>query len=81
MAPRTGRATNKAHNKAKGERNKKEEKVLPAVIDIIINNVLPPPGKQVTLKGITTDKVLDVNVETCHLTNISFHHEASKTDL
>jgi hypothetical protein len=24
--------------------------VLPAVIDIIINNVLPPPGKQVTLK-------------------------------
>ncbi|CAK9230200.1 unnamed protein product [Sphagnum troendelagicum] len=85
MAPRTERATNKAHNKAKGERKKKEEKVLPAVIDIIINNVLPPPGKQVTLKGIATDKVLDVrrllavNVETCHLTNISFHHEASKT--
>jgi hypothetical protein len=36
------------------------------------------------MQGITTDKVLDVrrllavNVETCHLTNISFHHEASK---
>jgi hypothetical protein len=37
------------------------------------------------MQGITTDKVLDVrrllavDVETCHLTNISFHHEASKT--
>jgi len=35
------------------------------------------------LQGITTDRLLDVrrllavDVETCHLTNFSFHHEAN----
>jgi hypothetical protein len=37
----------------------------------------------VFLQGITTDRLLDirrllaVNVQTCHLTNYSLHHEAS----
>lgn len=77
MAPRTSRA--KAH-KLKGEKKKKEEKILPAAIDIV---VVLPDGNEITLKGITTDRLLDirrllaVNVQTCHLTNYSFHHEAS----
>ncbi|KAH7422615.1 hypothetical protein KP509_12G017100 [Ceratopteris richardii] len=75
MAPRTGKA--KAH-KAKGEKKKKEEKTLPVILDI---GVIIPNGHQITLKGITTDRILDVrrllrvHTETCHLTNISFSHE------
>ncbi|KAF8407168.1 hypothetical protein HHK36_006294 [Tetracentron sinense] len=75
MAPRTGRA--KA-NKAKGEKKKKEDKVMPSVIDI---TVVTPYDSHVMLKGISTDKILDVrklldmNVETCHLTNYSLSHE------
>ncbi|KAJ6958164.1 protein TSS-like [Populus alba x Populus x berolinensis] len=63
MAPRTGKA--KPH-KAKGEKKKKEEKVLPTVIEAT---------------GISTDRILDVrkllgvHVETCHLTNFSLSHE------
>ncbi|CAK9258474.1 unnamed protein product [Sphagnum jensenii] len=77
MAPRAGRA--KAH-KSKGEKKKKEEKIFPAVLDIAV--LLPDDNNnQVILKGITTDRILDVrrllaaHVETCHLTNISFQHE------
>ncbi|CAK9197344.1 unnamed protein product [Sphagnum troendelagicum] len=77
MAPRAGRA--KAH-KSKGEKKKKEEKIFPAVLDIVV--LLPDDNNnQVILKGITTDRILDVrrllaaHVETCHLTNISFQHE------
>ncbi|KAI4344329.1 hypothetical protein L6164_011568 [Bauhinia variegata] len=75
MAPKTGKT--KPH-KAKGEKKKKEEKVLPTVIEI---NVETPDDSQVTLKGITTDRILDVrkllgvHVETCHLTNFSISHE------
>ncbi|GAB2267486.1 hypothetical protein Dimus_002470 [Dionaea muscipula] len=75
MAPKAGKA--KPH-KAKGEKKKKEEKVLPMVIEVTITT---PDGSQVTLKGISTDKVLDVrkllavHVETCHLTNYSLSHE------
>lgn len=75
MAPRTGRA--KPH-KAKGDKKKKEEKILPTVLDITVNT---PDESQIILKGISTDRILDVrrllavNVETCHLTNYSLSHE------
>lgn len=75
MAPKSGRS--KGH-KPKSEKKKKEEKVVPSVIDIIVNT---PYDTQVTLKGISTDKMLDVrrllasNVETCHITNYSLSHE------
>ncbi|KAF3450909.1 hypothetical protein FNV43_RR06998 [Rhamnella rubrinervis] len=75
MAPRSGRG--KA-NKAKADRKKKEEKVVPSALDI---TVITPYETQVILKGISTDKILDVrkllavNVETCHLTNYSLSHE------
>ncbi|XP_065848937.1 protein REDUCED CHLOROPLAST COVERAGE 2 [Euphorbia lathyris] len=75
MAPKTGKA--KPH-KLKGEKKKKEEKVLPVVIEISIET---PDDSQVTLKGISTDRILDVrkllgvHVETCHFTNFSLSHE------
>ncbi|KAA8541942.1 hypothetical protein F0562_023094 [Nyssa sinensis] len=75
MAPRSTRGKS---NKAKAEKKKKEEKVLPTVLDII---VITPYETQVILKGISTDKILDVkkllasSVETCHFTNYSLSHE------
>ncbi|KDO39679.1 hypothetical protein CISIN_1g045792mg, partial [Citrus sinensis] len=51
---------------------------VPSVLDITI---ITPYESQVVLKGISTDKILDVkkllasNVETCHLTNYSLSHE------
>ncbi|KAK3032246.1 hypothetical protein RJ639_035539, partial [Escallonia herrerae] len=76
MAPKAGKA--KPH-KAKGEKKKKkEEKVLPTMIEITVET---PDTSQVTLKGISTDRILDVrkllavHVETCHMTNYSFTHE------
>ncbi|GMH13786.1 hypothetical protein Nepgr_015627 [Nepenthes gracilis] len=75
MAPKAGKT--KLH-KAKGEKKKKEEKVLPMVIEITVEI---PEDSQVTLKGISTDRIFDVrkllavHVETCHLTNYSLSHE------
>ncbi|GMQ02269.1 hypothetical protein CsSME_00048577 [Camellia sinensis var. sinensis] len=75
MSPKTGKA--KPH-KPKGEKKKKEEKVLPTVIEITIET---PDESQVTLKAISTDRILDVkkllavHVETCHMTNYSLSHE------
>ncbi|XWS16492.1 hypothetical protein CRYUN_Cryun34aG0093000 [Craigia yunnanensis] len=75
MAPRSGRGKS---NKGKAEKKKKEEKVVPSVLDI---TVITPYESQVILKGISTDKILDVrrllasHVETCHLTNYSLAHE------
>ncbi|XP_075492104.1 protein REDUCED CHLOROPLAST COVERAGE 3-like [Primulina tabacum] len=75
MAPKSSRSKG---NKAKSERKKKEEKVVPSVLDVC---VITPYETQVVLKGISTDKILDVkkllavNVETCHLTNYSLSHE------
>ncbi|KAK4431900.1 protein TSS [Sesamum alatum] len=74
MAPKTGKT--KPH-KAKGEKKKKEEKVLPTVIEITVEI---PEDSQVTLKGISTDRILDVrgsrlkdsveiaSLKPCHLT-------------
>ncbi|KAM0957002.1 hypothetical protein ACFX2I_025140 [Malus domestica] len=73
MAPKSGRGK----NRSKSDKKKKEEKV-PSVLDI---TVITPYDTQVILKGISTDKILDVrkllavNVETCHLTNYSLSHE------
>lgn len=81
MAPKTGKA--KPH-KAKGEKKKKEEKVLPTVIEITVET---PDESQVTLKGISTDRILDVrrllgvHVETCHLTNFTLSHEVRGSKL
>ncbi|KAL5697864.1 hypothetical protein ACHQM5_028972 [Ranunculus cassubicifolius] len=75
MAPKSGRGKG---GKNKGEKKKKEEKVVPSVLDI---TVVTPYDSQIILKGISTDKILDVrkllavNVETCHLTNFSLSHE------
>ncbi|XP_038989066.1 protein TSS isoform X2 [Phoenix dactylifera] len=76
MAPKAGRGRG---NKGKGEKKKKEEKVVPSVVHITVDT---PYESQVTLKGISTDRVLDVrkllgsHVETCHLTNYSLIHVA-----
>ncbi|KAJ4952898.1 hypothetical protein NE237_029730 [Protea cynaroides] len=75
MAPKTGKT--KLH-KTKGDKKKKEEKVLPTILDITVTT---PDYSQVTLKGISTDRILDirkllaVHVQTCHLTNYSLSHE------
>ncbi|PKH62111.1 hypothetical protein CRG98_050272 [Punica granatum] len=74
MAPRSGKAKSA---KAKAEKKKKEDKV-PSVLDI---TVITPYDTQVVLKGISTDRILDVrrlldnHVQTCHLTNYSLSHE------
>lgn len=76
MAPKSGKGKT---NKAKTEKKKKEEKaVAPSLVDII---VVTPYDSQIVLKGISTDKILDVRkllavkVETCHFTNYSLSHE------
>ncbi|ERN14126.1 hypothetical protein AMTR_s00021p00245460 [Amborella trichopoda] len=73
MAPRSN-----SRGKAKGEKKKKEEKVLPVVLDITVNLL---NDSQVILKGISTDRIIDVrrllsvNTETCSITNYSLSHE------
>ncbi|CAM8977575.1 unnamed protein product [Rhodiola kirilowii] len=73
MAPK-----NSGRGKAKGDKKKKEEKVLPVVLDITVNL---PDETSVVLKGISTDKIIDVrrllsvNTLTCHITNYSLAHE------
>ncbi|CAI9292085.1 unnamed protein product [Lactuca saligna] len=72
MAPKNGRG------KTKGDKKKKEEKVLPVVVDITVNL---PDDTHVILKGISTDRVIDirrllsVNTVTCNITNFSLSHE------
>ncbi|KAL5859534.1 hypothetical protein ACOSQ4_000830 [Xanthoceras sorbifolium] len=72
MAPRNSRG------KAKGDKKKKEEKVLPLVMDITVDL---PDETRVILKGISTDRIIDVrrllsvNTETCNITNFSLSHE------
>ncbi|MQM15558.1 hypothetical protein Taro_048505 [Colocasia esculenta] len=72
MAPRNSRG------KAKGEKKKKEEKVLPVVTDITVNL---PDETHVVLKGISTDRIIDVrrllceNTVTCGTTSYSLSHE------
>ncbi|KAL6507004.1 hypothetical protein OROHE_022139 [Orobanche hederae] len=83
MAPRSNRGKgNKPRNEKK--KKKEEKKVVPSFLDI---TVVTPYGTQVVLKGISTDKILDVkrllavNVETCHLTDYSLSHEVKGQNL
>ncbi|PSS24222.1 Protein TSS like [Actinidia chinensis var. chinensis] len=72
MAPKNSRG------KPKGDKKKKEEKVLPVVLDITVNL---PDETQVILKGISTDRIIDVrrllsaSTITCSITNFSLSHE------
>ncbi|KAL6871449.1 hypothetical protein ACP4OV_014278 [Aristida adscensionis] len=72
MAPKSKRG------KAKGEKKKKDEKVLPVAIDITVNL---PDQSHVVLKGISTDRIIDVrrllcvNTATCAITKYSLTHE------
>ncbi|KAJ6799447.1 protein TSS [Iris pallida] len=74
MAPKGGRGG----GKTKGEKKKKDEKVLPVAMDITINL---SDESQVILKGISTDKIIDVrrllgvNTVTCYVTSYSLSHE------
>ncbi|XP_042461981.1 protein TSS-like [Zingiber officinale] len=78
MAPKGGRG------KGKGERKKKEEKVLPLALDVRVNL---PDESHVVLKGISTDKIIDlrrllcVNTLSCSITNYSLSHEVKGSDL
>ncbi|CAN6233123.1 unnamed protein product [Urochloa humidicola] len=80
MAPKAG----KAKPKAKGDKKKKEEKVLPVVLDVTVET---PDYTHLTLKGISTDRILDirkllaVHVDTCHLTSYSLSHEVRGAQL
>ncbi|GMH21746.1 hypothetical protein Nepgr_023588 [Nepenthes gracilis] len=72
MALKNGRGKNR------GEKKKKEEKILPTAMDI---TVILPDETSVVLKGISTDKIIDVRkllsvkTKTCHITNFSLSHE------
>ncbi|KAH6789298.1 Tetratricopeptide repeat superfamily protein [Perilla frutescens var. frutescens] len=72
MAPKSGRG------KTKGDKKKKEEKVLPVMVDIKVNL---PDETHVILKGISTDRIIDirrllsVNTVSCNITNFSLSHE------
>lgn len=65
-------------SKGKGDKKKKEQKVLPIVMDITVN--LPDETHSI-LKGISTDRIIDVrrllsvNTITCNITNFSLSHE------
>lgn len=80
MAPKAG----KAKPRAKGDKKKKEEKVLPTVLDVTVET---PDYTHLTLKGISTDRILDirkllaVHVDTCHLTSYSLSHEVRGAQL
>nr|XP_043615358.1 protein TSS [Erigeron canadensis]XP_043615359.1 protein TSS [Erigeron canadensis] len=82
MAPRSSKGKG---NKTKSDnKKKKEEKVVPSVLDI---TVITPYETQAILKGISTDKIIDVkkllavNIDTCHLTNYSLSHEVKGAKL
>ncbi|KAL9245417.1 hypothetical protein vseg_019075 [Gypsophila vaccaria] len=72
MAPKNGRGKNK------GDKKKKEEKILPVLMDVVVNL---PDETSVILKGISTDRIIDVrkllsvNTMTCNITNFSLSHE------
>ena len=76
MAPRSSKGK---PNRGKGEKKKREDKVLvPSLVDITVTT---PYETQVILKGVSTDKIIDVkrllasHVDTCHLTNYSLSHQ------
>ncbi|CAN6876478.1 unnamed protein product [Brassica oleracea] len=78
MAPKNNRG------KTKGDKKKKEEKVLPVMVDVIVNL---PDETEAILKGISTDRIIDVrrllsvNFDTSHVTNYSLSHEVRGSQL
>ncbi|KAL8170586.1 hypothetical protein V2J09_022390 [Rumex salicifolius] len=78
MAPKSGKGKAHKAKSASDHRKKKEEKAVPNVLDI---TVVTPYDSPVTLRGISSDKIIDVrrllgsDVETCHFTNYSLSHE------
>ncbi|CAH8353902.1 unnamed protein product [Eruca vesicaria subsp. sativa] len=77
MAPRS--SSKGKSNRGKGEKKKREEKVLvPSLVEITVTT---PYETQVILRGVSTDKIIDVkrllasHVDTCHLTNYSLSHQ------
>ncbi|CAN8295947.1 unnamed protein product [Cochlearia groenlandica] len=78
MAPKNNRG------KTKGDKKKKEEKVLPVIVDVIVNL---PDETEAILKGISTDRIIDVrrllsvNFDTCHVTNFFLSHEIRGSQL
>ncbi|XP_010321505.2 protein REDUCED CHLOROPLAST COVERAGE 1 isoform X2 [Solanum lycopersicum] len=64
--------------KTKGDKKKKEEKVIPVAMDITVNL---KDETHIILKGISTDRIIDVrrllsvNTATCNITNFSLSHE------
>ncbi|CAA7028629.1 unnamed protein product [Microthlaspi erraticum] len=77
MAPRVNKGKS---NRGKGDKKKtREEKVLiPSLVEITVTT---PYETQVVLKGVSTDKIIDVrrllasHVQTCHFTNYSLSHQ------
>lgn len=78
MAPRSSKG--KSNNRGKGgDKKKREDKLLaPSLVEITVTT---PYETQVILKGVSTDKIIDVrrllasHVETCHFTNYSLSHK------
>eukprot|EP00271_Cylindrocystis_brebissonii_P010218 TRINITY_DN26344_c0_g1_i1.p1 TRINITY_DN26344_c0_g1~~TRINITY_DN26344_c0_g1_i1.p1 ORF type:complete len:2692 (-),score=551.04 TRINITY_DN26344_c0_g1_i1:1086-9161(-) len=78
MAPKATKA--KGHKPRGAEKKKREDKaLLPTVLDIEVN--IPGEEKSLLLKGISTDRILDVrrllavHGASCHYTNYSLSHE------
>ncbi|KAL1203557.1 Protein REDUCED CHLOROPLAST COVERAGE 3 [Cardamine amara subsp. amara] len=81
MAPRSSKG--KWNHKGKGEKKKRssseDNKMLaPSLVEITVTT---PYETQVILKGVSTDKIIDVrrllgsHVDTCHFTNYSLSHQ------
>ncbi|PKA48871.1 Clustered mitochondria protein [Apostasia shenzhenica] len=74
MAPKAGRSKG---SRGKSERKKRDDRLAPNVVDLTI---VTPYNTRIVLKGISTDRVLDVkkllssHVETCHITKYSLEH-------
>ncbi|XP_047309986.1 protein REDUCED CHLOROPLAST COVERAGE 3-like [Impatiens glandulifera] len=85
MAPKSGKGkSNKPKSSSDSHKKKKEAKVVPSVVDITI---ITPYDTQLILKGIESDKIVDLkrriadNVDTSHLTNYSLSHKVKGHNL
>ncbi|EPS64934.1 hypothetical protein M569_09837, partial [Genlisea aurea] len=88
MAPRAW-GKPKRHKPTKGEKKKqrKEETVRPSVVEVEVEIPGSADSQKITVKGISTDRIVDVkrllgvHVNTCHFTNYSFSHKVRGTRL
>ncbi|EOA39026.1 hypothetical protein CARUB_v10011596mg [Capsella rubella] len=80
MAPRSSKGKSNSRGRGGDHKKKREEKVLlaPSLVEITVTT---PYETQVILKGVSTDRIIDVrrllasHVETCHFTNYSLSHK------